>query len=63
MNRLYIVTGVDTDNNEKFEYEESTIQKALEIYNQLKDADDVKELMVLEYDLIGKQYHMVSLNN
>ena len=63
MNSLYIVTGKDTDTNEKFEYEEPTIQKALEIYNQLKDADDITGLIILEYNLITKQYHMISIND
>lgn len=60
MNSLYIITGIDIDTKEKFEYEEATIQRAMEIYNSLKDADDVSNLMVLEYDLIEKQYHMVA---
>ena len=60
MNSLYIVTGIDTDTKEKFEYEEPTLKRAMEIYNSLKDADDISNLIVLEYDLIEKQYHMVA---
>jgi len=63
MNSLYIVTGIDTDTKDKFEYEEPTLQRAMEIYNSLKDADDVSNLMVLEYNLKEKQYHMIDTSN
>ena len=60
MNSLYIVTGIDKDTKEKFEYEEVTLQRAMEIYNKLKDESDITGLIILEYDLIEKQYHMIS---
>lgn len=63
MNNLYIVTGIDTDTKEKFEYEEPILTRALEIYNNLKDADDISNLIVLEYDLISKQYYMIDTSN
>ena len=63
MNNLYIVTGIDTDTSEKFEYEESSLLKAMEIYNSLKNDTDINGLSVLEYNLIGKRDHMVSINN
>lgn len=63
MNSLYIVTGVDTDTKEKFEYEEPTFQRVMEIYNSLKDKSDISNLMILEYNLSEKQYHIVNTSN
>ena len=63
MNNLYIVTGIDTDTKEKFKYEEPTLTKAMEIYNSLKDESDISNLLILEYDLIEKQYHISCLRN
>jgi len=63
MNNLYIVTGIDTDTKEKFEYEEPTLTRAMEIYNSLKDESDISNLLILEYDLIEKQYHISCLRN
>ncbi len=61
MNSLYIVTGIDTDINKKFEYEEPTLQRAMEIYNSLKDESDISGLAILEYNLSEKRYHIVDI--
>lgn len=61
MNSLYVVTGVDTDTKDKFEYEEPTLQRAMEIYNSLKDESDITGLVVLEYNLTEKRYHMIDV--
>jgi len=61
MNNLYIVTGIDTDTKEKFEYEEATLQRAMEIYNKLKDESDISGLVVLEYNLNEKGYHIIEV--
>jgi len=61
MNSLYIVTGVDTDTKDKFEYEESTLQRAMEIYNKLKDENDISGLVILEYNLSEKRYHIIDI--
>jgi hypothetical protein len=58
---IYIVTGIDTDIQEKFEYEESTLSKAIEIYGVLKTQDDINSLVVLEYNLLKQQYHMIEI--
>lgn len=62
MNSIYVVTGIDTDTG-KFEYEESTLLKAMEIYNSLKSDSDITGLAVLEYSLSEKRYHAVSIND
>jgi hypothetical protein len=61
MNSLYIVTGIDTDTKDKFEYEEFTLQKAMEIYNSLKDESDISGLVILEYNLSEKRYHIIEV--
>lgn len=61
MNSLYVVTGIDTNIKEKFEYEEPTLERAIEIYNSLKDESDISGLVILEYNLSEKQYHMIDV--
>jgi len=61
INSLYIVTGIDTDIQEKFEYEQPSLSKAIEIYDILKDQEDINSLVILEYDLLKQQYHMIEI--
>lgn len=60
-NSLYIVRATDKDTMENMEYEFSSLDHAREIYNSLVGQSDIKNLVVLEYDLVSKQYHIVNI--
>lgn len=60
-NNLFIVTGIDTEINDKVEYEESSLEHALEIYNTLKDDADITNLNILQYDLVSQEYHIIDM--
>lgn len=60
-NSLYIVTAIDTDTKEKQEYEFGNISHALEIYNTLKNDNTIDNLLILEYDFLTKQYHIMEV--
>lgn len=59
---MFVVTGIDTDLNQKIEYEYESFDHALETYRSLKQDNTVENLTFLEYDLITRTYHMVDVN-
>lgn len=56
---LYIVTCTDTETNEPAEYECTSLTHAKEIYGSLKNATDIINLNILQYNLVEQRYHMV----
>lgn len=60
MERIYIINAVDTDTNERLQYEESSLTKANVIADSLKSDPDVTNITILEYNTVSKQYHIIN---
>jgi hypothetical protein len=58
--RIYVVTAIDTDTNDHIQYEESSLTKARVIADSLKSDPDVTNITILEYNTVSKQYHMIN---
>lgn len=56
MTSIFVVTGID--DGDLLEYEESSLEKAQEIIDILRQ-QGVKDIRILRYDTVDKLYHYV----